>query len=251
MTFNMAERKCVQIIRDNTIDIQELLSAKFSSDKPVLEMIDNANFINGDQISEKNQDQKSSEQLEKEVIENIPVRKGICKSITNDFSFSTKKVEEYKKDLCPEIIESIEKKAKIKKEKLELINLNQYIQGKPKTIKKKKADYPFSEIILVLKKVVDWREKSDELTKQIHDKHTAKEQSAEQMGIKRKSLDDYLMFLRKGILYKFPFEEKMNAHFGDLRKFVKERRRIDKRKWTNDLGDVDNLLHTLMKKFNS
>lgn len=48
-----------------------------------------------------------------------------------------------------------------------------------------------------------------------------KEDASKQVGMKKKTLDDYLMFLRLGIANYYDFEHNINQKFNQLRSFIK------------------------------
>jgi hypothetical protein len=58
----------------------------------------------------------------------------------------------------------------------------------------------------------------------------SREEAAVVVGISKKSLDDYLLFLRHGKRFNFDFEKHKNSLMGVLRKFVNEARKVEKRR---------------------
>lgn len=73
----------------------------------------------------------------------------------------------------------------------------------------------------------------------------SKEEGAKIVKIKKKSLDDYLMFLRLGIASKYDFESNLNSSFNELRKMI---RGITPRIHWNKLKDPD--VESLLKLCN-
>jgi len=50
------------------------------------------------------------------------------------------------------------------------------------------------------------------------------------MGISKKTLDDYLMYLKKGLSVKFDFKSHLNINFGHLRYYIADNfKEIDKK----------------------
>lgn len=48
------------------------------------------------------------------------------------------------------------------------------------------------------------------------------ENAAQEVGIAKKTLDDYLLQIRNGKKYGFNFNDKVNAKIGELRAFVRD-----------------------------
>jgi hypothetical protein len=82
----------------------------------------------------------------------------------------------------------------------------------------------------IIEKVYVWRKLyngfADENDKFI--KYTL-EKGAEKLGISKKSLDDYLIQLRIGRKYGFPFNDHLNSKVGVLRSFVKFHKENEKK----------------------
>jgi hypothetical protein len=57
--------------------------------------------------------------------------------------------------------------------------------------------------------------------------HMDLETSAGQIGIVKKTLDDYLLQIRNGKRYGFNFHKRRNEKIGELRSFVKEHKQAD------------------------
>ena len=76
-------------------------------------------------------------------------------------------------------------------------------------------------------------------------------ESAYKLGMRKKTLDDYAMFLKWGIRLDFPFKEHMNKKFGFLRKWVRLNPRFSGKKTTlrHEFNSV-NLVEEI-QKFNS
>lgn len=55
--------------------------------------------------------------------------------------------------------------------------------------------------------------------------------AAEDVGIAKKTLDDYLLQIRNGKKYGFNFNDKFNNRIGELRAFVRDEKK--KEKWTS------------------
>ena len=240
------KRKCQKILRDTTIQLPELLISSLQRVKSISIDQDENRMCQISGGIEKNKRTKEIEHFLKESYEKNPrMRKGINRSKTVVSNLNTYQLKEDKKDLCSEIIENLKKRAKINSKKLEISNLIDNIEDGNLKNKKRRNYSPHSNLYNVLKNVVKWRKICDELAIVLQDKQLAKEQSAHKLGIKKKTLDDFLMFFRKGIVYQYPFKEQMNKPFGRLRKFVKEQRKKDRKKWTKKAGDVENLLASL------
>jgi len=95
-------------------------------------------------------------------------------------------------------------------------NQNFFINKKSKRSKERKINY-------IIEKVLLWRK----LYNGVEDEkgNTFKltlEESAEKVGISKKSLDDYLIQIRNGKQYGFNFNEHKNDKVGILRAFVKK-----------------------------
>ena len=101
---------------------------------------------------------------------------------------------------------------------------------------KKKKDKISKKLRKVIEKVNEWIRLSSKSGGQ---KYT-KEEAAVKLGIKKKSLDDYLMYLRLGIVLCYDFEENIENKFGQLKRFIIEFR--TNQKWNKQRHkDVDSL----------
>jgi len=102
-----------------------------------------------------------------------------------------------------------------------------------------KKDKVSKKIGKVIEKVCEWRRLCYNLEK--INSSTSKEEAAKMIGMKKKSLDDYLMYLRLGIALCFDFQLNINNKFGNLRKYISEYRKG--KKWNKDRHlDVESLL---------
>lgn len=66
------------------------------------------------------------------------------------------------------------------------------------------------------------------------------ENAAQEVGIAKKTLDDYLLQIRNGKKYGFNFNEKVNSKIGELRAFVRDEKKKEGIKWLQ-LYDHSNL----------
>lgn len=67
----------------------------------------------------------------------------------------------------------------------------------------------------------------------------SKKEAAKKVGIPKKTLDDYLMCLKKAIYLNFPFETGINKGLGQMRKFLKEKAVIlDKKHMKSECKNV-------------
>lgn len=104
-----------------------------------------------------------------------------------------------------------------------------------------KTPFTIDEIITIVNK---WRSLCYEENLLPHSNLKSKEEAARIVNIKKKSLDDYLMFLRLGISMKFEFQNNGTKNFNFLRKYIKSiRPRIHWNK--NDFLDVDSLIENV------
>lgn len=136
---------------------------------------------------------------------------------------------------------------------LQATALNDNLRGFPRCKRTKSKGSPTSSIdklnnrlhypniAEVIMKVCEWRSLCYE--KQIikGKRVLSKALAAERVHIKKKSLDDYLMFLRLGISMNFDFKNHFDLPFNDLRKYIKgQNRRIH---WKPEIyEDVESLI---------
>jgi len=88
----------------------------------------------------------------------------------------------------------------------------------------------------VIEKVNEWRR----LSRNLYMGKDSKEEASKRIGIKKKSLDDYLMYLRLGIVMSYDFAGNLDNKFGHLKKYINEYRKNQKWVKTRHL-DVDSL----------
>jgi hypothetical protein len=69
------------------------------------------------------------------------------------------------------------------------------------------------------------------------------DEAAEQVGISKKSLDDYLMQIRFGRKYGFNFQEHQNERVGVLRTYVKKMKKAQDALNQNNMGMVRTILN--------
>lgn len=82
-----------------------------------------------------------------------------------------------------------------------------------------------NKIIDVIKKICRWRQLCYNEVNISNEYITSKFNAASNVGIKKKTLDDFLMYLRLGIALNFDFQENLFKKFGVLRKFIKINRK--------------------------
>ena len=108
-----------------------------------------------------------------------------------------------------------------------------------------KKEKPSKKIINVIKKVVEWRKKSYHEFGEKGKSQITKEDAALELGMKKKSLDDYLMVIRLGIVLGFSFKENLHKKFGELRKYVNQHKQPND-KWIKEINqDVEGLLASI------
>ena len=101
---------------------------------------------------------------------------------------------------------------------------------------KSKKEKISKKIRKVIEKVCEWRR----LSKNLGNGYLSKEEAATRLGIKKKSLDDYLMYLRLSIVLCYDFEQNLDTKFGNLKKFINDFRKSQK--WNKGRHkDVDSL----------
>jgi len=125
------------------------------------------------------------------------------------FPLKGKKIRNEKKDVF-----NLKKEGNIynKKRSIESVSPKKVIQTNTKGLTLKEA----------IAKVCEWRYLSNPEKKGKDGMKITKEMAAEQIGMKKKSLDDYLMFLRLGIALKYDFKSNMNNSFHSLRQLIKK-----------------------------
>lgn len=160
--------------------------------------------------------------------ESIQVKNSdIDKNKDSEFSFENKIVEI--QESKPEIEYSIERKTFKKIEKLHKINRKKHKSKKKSKDRKLSLKQPIKSTIaksLTLKeaiaKVCEWRSFCFSIgNKKKGKKSMTKEAAAKLVDIKKKSLDDYLMFLRLGIAINYDFKANLIYSFNTLRKYIK------------------------------
>jgi hypothetical protein len=80
----------------------------------------------------------------------------------------------------------------------------------------------------VIKKVAEWRRLYNGIEEEGEIIKKSLEEAAKQVGISKKSLDDYLLQLRNGRKYGFNFNEHKDDKIGILRAFNRKHKNIDK-----------------------
>jgi len=136
----------------------------------------------------------------------------------------------------------------IKRKPLKIVHTEVTNQLFEQKIKQPKKDKPSKQIITIIKKVVEWRKLCYIEFEQKGNPKLTKEDAAKFLGMKKKSLDDYLMLIRLGLTLNYPFEENLSKKFGELRKWVKFHKKADHR-WIKDKhGDIEELLIRLTRK---
>ena len=86
---------------------------------------------------------------------------------------------------------------------------------------KRKNEKISKKLRKVIEKVIEWRRLSTKSGSQ----QFTKEEAAVKLGMKKKSLDDFLMYLRLGIVLGYDFESNIDNKFGNLKRFILEFRR--------------------------
>ena len=69
-----------------------------------------------------------------------------------------------------------------------------------------------------------------------------KSEASSKLGIPKKSLDYYFTYIKKGIQFKFPFEQYMDSNFGKLKQWVDDRKAIKNEKNSTSNKSRDKLL---------
>lgn len=148
---------------------------------------------------------------------------------TPSISFALNQEKDFNNLICEETSFSIPVRNR-------LITTYSYDFGFKFSSKKNKVSKKIGKVI---EKVCEWRRLSHNFEK-FHS-NTSKEDAAKRIGMKKKSLDDYLMYLRLGIALCFDFQLNINNKFGNLRKYISEYRKGNK--WNKDRHqDVESLL---------
>ena len=171
----------------------------------------------------------------------IPLKTNLAKSQTDD--------QGKKCSIMKKIVEFNEKLKSIKRKKPEM-NIERVSEVNQKLVKKKKnkSQKIGENIHKVLEILVRWKNLS--YPKSIDKKqknNISKGEAAKIVGVKKKTLDEYLGVTRLGIVLNFDFKEHLNKKFGFLRRFVKQSKTSNPR-WTSSYNDVEEILESLKKK---
>lgn len=114
---------------------------------------------------------------------------------------------------------------------------------------KLKVEKKINKLKTTIINVCEWRALSKDIGQTNKDLPDPKEEAAKVLGLKKKSLDDYLMYLRLGIVLQYDFSNNLDIKFGNLRKYVKEYRLHQK--WDkNRHQDVESLLPLTKSELN-
>ena len=113
--------------------------------------------------------------------------------------------------------------------------------------RRKKSEKLSNKIIQVIQIVIEWRQHCYKDRVRKGTPVLSKTVAAKMVGLKKKSLDDFLMYIRKGIVAGFPFQAKKNDKFGELRRFIIESK--EKQKWAKENHiDVEELYANLRRE---
>ena len=100
-----------------------------------------------------------------------------------------------------------------------------------------------NQIISIMKLVCKWKTLCYDSKNAKTKAEMTKLDAAKKFHMRKKTLDDYLMFLRLGMVYGFPFDkENCLSPFGKLRKFVKKARKVHRKQRDKNSLDVEDLL---------
>lgn len=177
-------------------------------------------------------------------------KKIIGKQITFDFSESNKNIQNFRKENNVKSLinsnlninqnnhEASQQEKSIDKciREVDTFDLSLDIENSNIKIKEKIS----KKIRRVIEKVNEWRRQSQTINKGKY----SKEEAAKIIGLKKKSLDDYLMYLRLGIVMSYDFTSNLDNKFGHLKKYVNGSR--TNQKWNkikhSDVDSLENLL---------
>jgi hypothetical protein len=127
-------------------------------------------------------------------------------------------------------------------ENLDENNQNMFINHKSKRSKERKIGYIIEKVFLWRKLYNGFLDEKGNLVK------LTLEESADRVGISKKSLDDYLIQLRIGKQFGFIFNEHKNDKVGVLRAFVKKHKFLEENKSVSgvSVGNINpgNFYHT-------
>jgi len=144
------------------------------------------------------------------------------------------KIINYQKNMHREVV-----KKSLTFKNLAVFNLKTSSKGM-----KMRKDRISDQIRNVIEILVKWKNLCYHLTKENPIKNITKEEGAKLLGIKKKTLDEFLGISRKGILLNYDFVSNMKRKFSELRFFVKQS--IISSKWrSKTYRDVEDVLQEL------